>query len=247
MTGAAPSPRLTGRTALVTGASRGIGRAVALALAREGAHVVIAARTVGALEELDDEIQAIGASATILQLDLKKLEKIDQLGPALYERWGKLDIVVGNAGYLGALTPVSHTTEPIWNDVMTTNLTANFRLIRTLDPLLQRSDAGRAVFLTSGAAAKATAYWGVYAVSKAALETLVSTYASELATTSVRANLFDPGIAATAMRAKAMPGEDPATIPQPADIAPHVVTMVLPDYQQNGAIVRYRDLAKVRA
>ena len=149
--------RLDGRIALVTGASRGIGRAAALALAKEGAHVIITGRTSGALEELDDEIQEAGGTATILQLDLKRLEKVDQLGPTLYQRWGKLDILVGNAGMLGNLTPLAHVTDDAWTSVMTVNLAANWRLIRTLDPLLQRSDAGRAIFVTSGAAQKATA------------------------------------------------------------------------------------------
>ena len=238
-----PSPlgkRLDGRIALVTGASRGIGRAVALALAREGAHVVITARTSGALEELDDEIQEFGGSATILALDLKRLEKIDQLGPTLYQRWGKLDIVVGNAGFLGALSPIAHATDDAWTNVMSTNLAANWRLIRTLDPLLQRSDAGRAIFVTSGAAAKSTAYWGLYAASKAALETLVKTYAAENATTSVRANLINPGPTRTGMRSKAYPGEDPATLPTPSEIAPLFVELALPSCAHNGDVVGFR-------
>jgi NAD(P)-dependent dehydrogenase (short-subunit alcohol dehydrogenase family) len=234
--------RLQNKIALVTGASRGIGRAVALALAREGAHVVITARTVGALEELDDEIQALGGSATILQLDLRRLEKIDQLGPTLYQRWGKLDILIGNGAILGPLTPIAHIADHAWTDVMTVNLAANHRLIRTLDPLLQRSDAGRVVFVTSGAADKATAYWGLYAASKAALETIVQTYAAEVSTTNVRANLINPGATATAMRAKAFPGEDNTTLPTPEDLAPLFVSMVLPSYDKTGEVVRFARL-----
>ena len=232
--------RLEGRVALVTGASRGIGRAAALALAKEGAHVVITGRTTGALEELDDAIQEAGGSATILQLDLKRLEKIDQLGPTLYQRWGKLDILVGNAGFLGALTPVAHVTDDAWTNVISVNLAANWRLIRTLDPLLQRSDAGRAIFVTSGAASKAAAYWGLYAASKAALEALVKTYAAEMATTKVRANLINPGPTRTAMRAKAYPGEDASTLATPEDIAPLFVELALPSCEQNGVVVGFR-------
>jgi NAD(P)-dependent dehydrogenase (short-subunit alcohol dehydrogenase family) len=231
--------RLEGRIALVTGASRGLGRAVALALAREGAHVIITARTVGALEEVDDAIVAAGSTATILQLDLKRLDKVDQLGPALFQRWGKLDILVGNAGTLGNLTPVAHVTDDVWDYTMGINLAANWRLIRTLDPLLQRSDAGRAVFVTSGAADKSTAYWGIYAASKAALETLVKTYAAEVATTNVRACLANPGPVRTAMRAKAFPGEDPATLPSPDDVAPMLIDLVLPASTANGIRLDY--------
>ncbi len=226
--------RLAGRIALVTGASRGLGRAVAIALARDGAHVVITARTVGALEEVDDEIVKAGGKATILPLDMKRLDKVDQLGPALYERWGKLDILIGNAGTLGNLTPIAHVTDDVWDYTLNLNLGANFRLIRTLDPLLKRSDAGRAVFVTSGAARKSTAYWGPYAVSKAALETLVNTYAAEIATTAVQACLFNPGPVRTAMRAKAFPGEDAALLPTPDDVAPAIVELILPTSDVNG-------------
>ncbi len=240
MTDTVGAGSLTGKVALVTGASRGIGRAVALALAREGAHVVITARTVGALEELDDEIKAAGGTATILELDLRRVEKIDQIGPSLYQRWGKLDILVGNGGILGPLTPVSHVTDFAWGDVMTVNLAANWRLLRTLDPLLQRSNAGRVVFVTSGAAHKSTAYWGLYGASKAALEVLVQTYAAEVSTTKVRANLINPGPIATAMRAKAFPGEDYTTLTQPDALAPLFVTMVQEGYDQTGQVVAFR-------
>ena len=166
--------RLAGRLALVTGATRGIGRAVACAFAREGAHLILVGRTSGALEEVDDEIQALGGTATLLTLNLKHQDKIDALGPTIYQRWEKLDILVGNAGILGPLSPLGHVTADAWDDVMAINLTANWRLIRTLDPLLRRSDAGRAIFVSSGAAVSRPAYWGPYAVSKAALEALVA-------------------------------------------------------------------------
>lgn len=234
--------RLHGRIALVTGASRGLGRAIAVALGREGAHVVIAARTAGALEEVDDAIAEAGGKATILQLDMKRLDKVDQLGPALYERWGRLDILVGNAGTLGNLSPLSHVTDDVWDYTINLNLNANFRLIRSLDPLLRRSDAGRALFITSGAARKSTAYWGPYAVSKAGLETLVKTYAAEIATTTVQACLLNPGPVRTAMRAKAFPGEDPATLPTPEDVAPVAVELVLPGNGVNGKTFEYAEL-----
>jgi NAD(P)-dependent dehydrogenase (short-subunit alcohol dehydrogenase family) len=238
---------LKNRLALVTGASRGIGRAVALALARQGAHVVITARTVGALEELDDEIGANGGKATLLELDLAKGEKIDQLGPTLYQRWGKLDILVGCGGILGPLSPLHHVTEDAWTAVLAINLTANWRLIRTLDPLLKRAEAGRAVFTTSGESSGKHAYWGPYAVSKAGLETLVKTYAHELADTPVRVNLVDPGGVRTAMRAKAFPGEDPKTLPAPEDVAPLFLELVSPACTFNGRLVDFRDWQKSRA
>ena len=174
-----PAPRLAGRLALVTGATRGIGRAVALAYAKEGAHLILVGRTAGALEEVDDEIRSLGGNATLLTLDLKNRDKIDALGPTIYQRWQKLDIVVGNAGILGPLSPLGHVTADAWDEVLNVNLTANWRLIRTLDPLLRRSDAGRAIFVSSGAAVSRAAYWGPYAVSKAGLEALVVTYAHE--------------------------------------------------------------------
>ncbi|MEW5962528.1 MAG: SDR family NAD(P)-dependent oxidoreductase [Pseudomonadota bacterium] len=231
------TPDLKGRIALVTGASRGIGRAAALALARAGAHVVIAARTQGALEELDDEIVAAGGSATILQLDLRKGDRVDQLGPTLLQRWQKLDILIANAGVLGPLSPLGHVTTDGWEMVRETNLDANWRLIRTLDPLLKRSDAGRAVFVTSAAAAGTHAYWGPYAVSKAGLEALARTYAAECESTNVRVALLDPGPVRTHMRAKAFPGEDPTTLSAPADIAPLVVELASPLSRSNGHLV----------
>ncbi len=232
--------RLQDRIALVTGASRGIGRAVALALAREGAHVVALARTAGALEELDDDIRALGGSTTLIPLNLRDGDKVDALGPTLYERWGRLDVLVGNAAVLGPLSPLGHVSALDWEQVLDVNLTANWRLIRTLDPLLRRSDAGRAIFVTSGAAHMFSSYWGPYTVSKAALEALVKTYAAEVATTSMCVNLVDPGIVATAMRAKAMPGEDPDTLPKPEALAETFIALALPDCSKNGEIVAYR-------
>ncbi len=232
--------RLAGRLALVTGATRGIGRAVALAYAREGAHVILAGRTVGALEEVDDEIREIGGSATLLTLDLKRNDKIDALGPTIYQRWQKLDILVGNAGILGPLSPLGHVAAETWDEVLQVNLTANWRLIRTLDPLLRASDAGRAIFVSSGAATRPRAYWGPYAVSKAALEALVRTYADEVANTPVRVNLVNPGPSRTRMRAQAFPGEDPATLQTPEDIAPAFVRLAEPSCTVNGRLFDLR-------
>jgi len=237
---------LKNRLALVTGASRGIGRALALALAQQGAHVVITARTVGGLEELDDEIRANGGKATLLQLDLRDGEKVDQLGPTLYQRWGKLDILVGNAGILGPLSPLHHVTEDAWNAVIAINLTANWHLIRTLDPLLKRAEAARAVFVTSGASSGKYAYWGPYAVSKAGLEALVKTYAHEVADSPVRVNLINPGAIRTQMRAMAFPGEDPDTLPAPEEIVPLFMELVSPECTFNGRVVSFRDWQRRR-
>ncbi|GAK45776.1 short-chain dehydrogenase/reductase SDR [Tepidicaulis marinus] len=231
--------RLENRLALITGASRGIGRAVALAMAAEGAHVILVARTVGALEEVDDEIQKIGGKATLVPLDLKDLDAIDRLGGMIYERWGKLDILVGNAGLLGVLTPVGHIEPKEWEQVLTINVTANYRLIRSLDPLLRRSDAGRAIFVTSGAADKCRPFWGIYSATKAALNALVKTWAHENEKTAMRINLVSPGPVATAMRAKAMPGEDPSTLPRPAELAPLFLQLASPDYQKTGEVVAF--------
>jgi len=207
---------LTGKIALITGASRGIGAATAKRFAAEGAHVILTARTVGGLEEVDDAIRAAGGHpATIVPLDLRQMDAIDQLGAQLYERFGKLDILVGNAGLLGPLTPLAHAAPSEVEDVFTVNMLANYRLIRSCDPLLRASGDGRVVMVTSGAATRALAYWGPYAASKAALEHLTLTYAAEVGGTGIRVNLLDPGATATRMRAKAFPLEDPATLPAP--------------------------------
>ncbi len=230
------SARLEGRIAVITGASRGIGRAVALACAREGAHVILLARTQGGLEEVDDDIKAAGGNATLVPVDLQDFDAIDRLGASIFERWGKLDILVGNAGILGKLTPLDHIDPEVWDRVMAINVTANWRLIRSLDPLLQQSDAGRAVFVTSGAAVNCGAYWGVYSVSKAALDALIKTYAAENASKSVAANLFNPGPVRTGMRAQAMPGEDPETLPTPEMVAETFIPLVTPECSQNGMV-----------
>lgn len=235
------------RLALITGASRGIGRAVALGLAKAGAHVIITARSLPGLESLDDEIQTMGGSATLLQLDLRKGDKIDQLGPTIYQRWQKLDILIANAGVLGPLSPLAHVTEDGWTQTIDINLNANWRLIRSLDPLLQRSDAGRAVFVTSGAASGKYAYWGPYAASKAGLEAMVKTWSHEVENTSVRANLINPGATRTAMRAKAFPGEDPGILPAPEDLVPLFLELASPDCESNGEIVNYREWRKDRS
>jgi NAD(P)-dependent dehydrogenase (short-subunit alcohol dehydrogenase family) len=234
-----PAP-LAGRIALITGASRGIGSATALALAKAGAHVVAVARTVGGLEELDDAIRDVGGAATLVPLDLKDYAGIDRLALALHERFKRLDVLVGNAGILGPLSPLGHVEATAWDDVIAVNVTANWRLIRAMDPLLRRSDAGRAVFLTSEIAALAVAYWGPYAASKAALEVLARTYAAETATTPVRVNLFAPGPLRTRMRAQAMPGEDPMTLETPDKAAEKIVELCLPSLQESGKLYDYR-------
>lgn len=228
------------RIALVTGASRGIGRAVALGLAKAGAHVIITARTLGQLESLDDEIQAAGGKATLVQLDLRKGDRIDQLGPTIFQRWEKLDILIANAGILGPLSPLGHVTEEGFLSTIEVNLNANWRLIRTLDPLLKKSDAGRAVFVSSGAASGKYAYWGPYSASKAGLEALVKCWAEELANTPVRANLINPGATRTSMRSKAFPGEDPMTLPAPEDLVPLFLEMASSGCQKNGDVINFR-------
>ena len=228
--------RLENRIALVTGASRGIGYAIARELAREGAHVIAIARTEGGLTDLDDDIKSEGGSATLVPLDLRDMEGIDRLGGAIFERWKKLDIVIGNAGILGTLSPIAHISPKDWDDVMAVNVTANWRLVRAVDPLLRQSDAGRALFVTSGAAINFRAYWGVYSVSKAALEALVRTYAAEIATSNASANLLNPGPVRTALRAKAMPGEDPDSLPTPEEIASRVPELLTPQFDANGIV-----------
>lgn len=231
---------LEGRVALITGASRGIGAALALELARLGAQCVLVARTQGGLEEVDDAIRAAGGKpATLLPFDLQKAEKdIDMIGPSIVQRFGRLDILVHNAGALNKLTPVAHIDPRDWAEVMAVNLTASWRLIRSCDPPLRASDAGRAVFLTSGAAQNPRPYWGMYGAAKAGMEHLVSTWASEVENTPLRVNLVDPGRVATKLRALAYPGEDPASIAQPADVAPDLVAFCLPSESRHAARVR---------
>ena len=223
----------------MTGASRGLGRSAAIALAKEGAHIIATARTEGGLTELDDEIKAVGSSATLVPVDIKDFPAIDRLGAAIFERWKKLDILIGNAGVLGKLTPVSHVDQKVWDEVMAVNVTANYRLIRSMDPLLRQSDAGRAVFVTSGLAHKCWAYWGPYSISKAALEAMVKTYAAEIGTTHVRANCFSPGATRTDMRAKAIPGEDPMSLPHPDEVAAQMIAMSEPAFSDNGGVWKY--------
>jgi NAD(P)-dependent dehydrogenase (short-subunit alcohol dehydrogenase family) len=230
---------LSGRIALVTGASRGIGRAVSLELARRGAHVIALARTQGGLEELDDAIRALGAEATLVPCDITDYPALDRLGAAIYERWKKLDIFVGNAGILGPLTPVSHCDPDKWEKLMAVNVTANYRLLRSLDPLLRASDAGRVVLLSSGAAQRADykAFWGPYATSKAAVDAMLRSYAADVVNVSnVKAMSVNPGPLRTKMRAAAMPGEDPLTLRTPEEFAPRLVDLCAPDWTETGKI-----------
>jgi NAD(P)-dependent dehydrogenase (short-subunit alcohol dehydrogenase family) len=228
--------RLKNRIALITGASRGIGRAVAEVFAREGAHVLLLARTRKSLEETDDAIRAQGGTSILIPLNLAHGPKVDALGPRLYERFGRLDILVGNAAILGQLSPLTHIPSERWDQVMNVNVTANWRLIRTLDPLLRRSDAGRVIFVTSGAQ-RGPAYWAPYSVSKMALETLAKTYANETSDSAVKVNLIDPGATATRMRAEAYPGEDQHTLRRPQDVAEAFVPLAMPDCRESGQIV----------
>lgn len=230
------SKPLTSRIALVTGASRGIGYATALALVKLGAHIVATARTPGGLEELDDAIRAEGGTATLVPLELRDTDGILRLAAALNERYGKLDILVGNAALGATSSPLDHFEPKEWDTVLAVNVTANWHLIRSMDPLLKRSDAGRVVFLTSGAAANARAYRGLYAVSKAALETLARTYAAETVSTPIRVNLFNPGPTRTRMRAAVMPGEDPMTLPPPEEIADKITPLCSPAFNETGKL-----------
>jgi NAD(P)-dependent dehydrogenase (short-subunit alcohol dehydrogenase family) len=229
---------LAGTIALVTGASRGIGAATAVALARLGAHVVITARTQGGLEETDDAIRAGGGSATLLPLDLAEGGQVDAIGPSLHQRFGRLDVLVHNAGALGRLTPVAHIMPNDWAVAIAVNLTASWHLIRTCDPLLRNAEAGRAVFVTDARARAPKAYWGTYGSSKAGMEHLVLTWADEVRTTRLRVNLFDPGIVATRLRGQAMPGEDQSMLARPDDVAPALAALCLPSEKRHGAMVR---------
>ena len=227
------------RVALVTGASRGIGAAVAVELARLGAHVVMTARTQGGLEDTDDAIRSLGGSATLLPLDLAEGEQVDAIGPSIYQRFGRLDVLVHCAGALGRLTPVPHILPRDWHDVVTVNLSAAWRLIRTCEPPLRNAEAGRAVFVTDARAREPKAYWGAYGATKAGMEHLVLTWAGELRETRLRVNLFDPGIVRTRLRASAFPGEDPASLPTPEDVSPSLASLCLPTETRHGELVRF--------
>src|SRR3974390_2702973 len=233
------SKPLAEKIALVTGASRGIGRAIALTLARAGAHIVAVARTVGALEEIDDATGAAGSSATLVPLDMRDYAGIYRLAAALNERYQRLDVMVGNAGVVGQRSPLDHVDPQNWDEVMAVNVTANWHLIRAMDAVLKRSAAGRAVFITSGAATHARAYSGAYPVSKAALNALARVYAAETESTAVRVNLFNPGPTRTRMRAQVMPGEDPMTLPTPEAVAEKIVDLCLPEVSDTGRFYDY--------
>ncbi|WP_310619912.1 SDR family NAD(P)-dependent oxidoreductase [Flexibacterium corallicola] len=244
--------KLEGRVAVVTGTSRGIGYYTAKTLAAKGAHIIAVARTVGGLEELDDEIKNLGGSATLVPFDLKDFDAIDRLGAAIFERWKKLDILVGNAGILGPISPLGHVAPKKFDEVMAINVTANWRLLRSFDPLLRQSDAGRAIFLSSSAPRKCKAYWGPYSMSKAALEAMVRTYVNETQKTPIRSMLINPGPMRTGMRAQAMPGEDPQTLPHPDEISEAIAAFTLPESSNNGQIYDHptgtvRDFPKVEA
>ncbi len=230
--------RLAGRIALITGASRGIGAAVARRFAAEGAHIIAVARTVGGLEELDDAVKAAGSRATLVPVDLSDLDRIDPLGPQLHARFGRLDVFVANAAVLGTVGPLSHHDAKLWEEVYRVNVTANWRLIRTLEPLLRLSDAGRAIFVSSGAAQNARAYTGAYASSKAALEAMARSWAAELANTKVRVNIVHPGPTRTAMRASYMPGEDPMTLPAADDMTGIYVDLASPEWTRTGETLK---------
>lgn len=234
--------KLDGKVALITGATRGIGAGVVLELAREGAHIIMVGRTTGALEEMDDAVRELGAESTLVPLDLTDFEAIDRLGGHVASQWGKLDILIGNAGILGPISPLGHIPPKEWDKLMAVNVTANYRLIRSFDPLLKAADAGRAIFVTSSVAEDCRAYWGGYATTKAAVNCMVKTYALEVANnTNIKANIINPGPIRTSMRAAAMPGEDPESLDTPHDIAPLFLKMALPGFQANGEIISYAD------
>jgi NAD(P)-dependent dehydrogenase (short-subunit alcohol dehydrogenase family) len=230
---------LEGQVALVTGASRGLGFATAIHLAKAGAHIVATARTKGGLEELDDAVKAASSTATLVPMNITDLDAIDRLGAAIFERFKKLDILVGNAGTLGKLTPLAHIEPKVWDDTLAINLTSNYRLLRSMDALLQAAPAGRAVFVTSGLAQKCWPFWGAYSISKAALEAMVRTYAAEVATTRVRVNCFSPGATRTKMRATAMPGEDPETLPTADEVSAQIMPMCAAAFSDNGGVWKY--------
>jgi NAD(P)-dependent dehydrogenase (short-subunit alcohol dehydrogenase family) len=227
---------LAGSIALVTGASRGIGHAIALTLARAGAHIVVVARTTGALEEIDDAARACGSSATLVPLDMRDYAGIYRLASELNQRYERLDVMVGNAGVVGQRSPLDHIDPQNWDEVMAVNVTANWHLVRAMDALLKRSPAGRAVFITSGAATHARAYSGAYSVSKAALNVMARVYAAETDSTALRVNLFNPGPTRTRMRAQVMPGEDPMTLPTPENVAAKILPLCLPSCGETGKL-----------
>ncbi|MEG3618901.1 SDR family NAD(P)-dependent oxidoreductase [Magnetovibrio sp. PR-2] len=240
-----PDKILEGRVALITGASRGIGRSLAKCFAEQGAHLILTARTQGALEELDDELRSAGYEApTLVPCDLTDFGVIDKIGGAIYERFGKLDVFVGNAGTLGTLAPISHIDPKEWQHVLDINLTANWRLIRSLDPLLKGSDAGRAILVTSSVGHQPRAFWGSYAVSKAGVEMVAGIYAEECEKTNVRVNMINPGGTRTAMRAEAMPGEDPETVKSPEAINHLFLELASPACTANGTLVTAEDELK---
>ncbi|MCV3765476.1 SDR family NAD(P)-dependent oxidoreductase [Rhizobium sp. TRM95796] len=232
---------LNGRVALVTGASRGIGYFTALELARKGAHVIACARTVGGLEELDDAIKAEGGSATLVPFDLADMAAIDALGGAIFERWGKLDILVANAGLLGVISPIGHVEGKVFEKVMTVNVTATWRLIRSVDPLMQKSDQGRALILSSSLAHKCKPFWAPYSASKAAVEALARTWAAESERLPLKVNSVDPGGTRTAMRAQAYPGEDPTMLPHPSEVAKVIAELTGPDVTETGKLYLVRE------
>ncbi len=232
--------RLAGRVALITGASRGIGAAVARRFAEVGAHIVLIARTVGGLEEVDDAVRKAGGTATLLPLDLADGAKLDQIGPSLHQRFGRLDIFVGNAATIGPLSPMGHIDARDWDRIVAVNLTANWRLVRTLDPLLRQAPAGRAIFVTCAVTTAIHPYWGAYAASKAGLETLARTYAGEVTKTPLRVNLIDPGIVRTKLRAAAFPLETAAKLRAPEDVTDAFVDLATADCARHGEIVRVR-------
>jgi NAD(P)-dependent dehydrogenase (short-subunit alcohol dehydrogenase family) len=233
---------LEGSVALVTGASRGIGAAVAVELARLGAHCVITARTQGGLEETDDAIRGVGGTATLLPLDLEKDAEIDKLGPSIVQRFGRLDVLVHAAGVLAKLTPVAHIMPNDWKEAVAVNLTACWRLIRSCDPPLRAAPAGRAVLLTDSVAAAPGAFWGLYGFGKAGQQYLAQSWAAEVAHTQLRVNLADPGPVATNLRANAMPGEDAALLRKPAEVAPGIAALCLPAEMRQGQVVRVAPL-----
>ena len=236
-------PDLSGKLVLVTGATRGIGRAVAVATASAGAELIITGRTVGALEEVDDEIKAGGSHATIVEMDMKDTAAMPRLAAAIAERWGRLDGLVANAAILTALTPVGHVTPEDWETNIAVNLTSQWHMIRAFDPLLRAAPAGRAILVTSGAAVGSRPFWGPYAATKAGLEALGRSWAGESEQTSLRINMMNPGGTATTMRASAFPGEDPASLPQPADIAPAFLALLAEDCPWHGEVVNAREIA----